>query len=541
MSGAMLQLASLGSQDVYFTNNPERTLFKKMYKRYTNFSTETVQLAFDSGNLEFGGTSTVVVDKLGDLIYKLILVIKLDKNTTKNWGYVEDLGHAIIDNINITIGQEEIDIHYQDWIHIYNQLYRNPSHDNKYNEMIGNVSKLKTIDNDKDEYTLYIPLHFWHTKNSNLTFPICSTNSNLFQVKVTLRNASDIINYKYNADIDTSDYPLILSSYILVDYIFLDTQERTLFINNDHEYLIETMDDMTDSINSSNPKINLIFDKPSKYLIWCVQLERYYERNNYLSWAFDGDWEKAKDNFAKLIWLATRQGLSVEDTSNPTITFSGTFINIGESPGLISGGNTLLESLVSKVDALLLFAETIDSNIVGKANIDNVVLTKNNITFEDMSYTLEELKGYNGTTTQDTFLDINSYSVVDIFNYGNYVNRSDNPIITSQLVLNGREKFQERDGNYFNNLTCYRYFANAPDDGINVYPFSLKPMNTEPTGTLNLNYIENKDLTLKLGKNGITSTSYFNDFFKNGRIRIFSYNYSLLKVSYNKDVASLLY
>ena len=54
MSGALLQLASLGPQDVYLTSNPEITLFKKAYLRYTNFSIETVQVTFDGGSINFG-------------------------------------------------------------------------------------------------------------------------------------------------------------------------------------------------------------------------------------------------------------------------------------------------------------------------------------------------------------------------------------------------------------------------------------------------------------------------------------------------------
>jgi hypothetical protein len=542
MSGAMLQLAAMGAEDVYFTSNPEITLFKKRYKRYTNFATETVQMSFDSGNLEFGSSSTATIDKLGDLIYKMTLVIKLGANTSKNWGYVENIGLAIIDNINITIGQEEVDVHYGDWMYIYNQLYRNPSFDDKYNKMIGNISDLKIIDNDKNGYTLYIPMTFWMTKSSNTTFPICCLNNSKFQVKITLNNAIDIINYKYNAEPSISDYPTILTSYLLLDFIFLGSDERKLFLDNDHDYLIENLDVMTDTISLSEQRFNLIFDKPCKYFIWCAQLDRYRERNNFISYAFDGDWEKARERFAKIIWLATRDGLNVDDTSNPSIIFSSTFINIGESPGLVSGGNTLLETLANKVNGILLFTQNVNGSIVGEAVIDNVVLTKNDITFEDMSYTLEEINSYSGSTEQDTFLELNSYSIIDRFNFGNFINKSDNPVVSSLFILNGREKFQERDGRYFSQVIPYQYFDNAPDDGINVFTFSLKPIDMEPTGTLNLGQVDNKDLILKIGKNlTTTDKTYFSEFFKNGQIRIFSYNYSLMKVSYKKNIVSVLY
>ena len=42
---------------------------------------------------------------------------------------------------------------------------------------------------------------------------------------------------------------------------------------------------------------------------------------------------------------------------------------------------------------------------------------------------------------------------------------------------------------------------------------------------------DNKELILTVGKENKINTSYFNNFFKNARLRIFAYNYSLLTIS----------
>ena len=63
MSGALLQLASMGAQDVYLTSNPEITLFKKVYLKYTNFSVETVQVSFDGGYINYGTQATVTQNR----------------------------------------------------------------------------------------------------------------------------------------------------------------------------------------------------------------------------------------------------------------------------------------------------------------------------------------------------------------------------------------------------------------------------------------------------------------------------------------------
>ena len=75
----------------------------------------------------------------------------------------------------------------------------------------------------------------------------------------------------------------------------------------------------SDTIVSLSTKINLIFDKPTKYLVWYVQLNKYLERNQFMVWAADNNWDKAKTNFAKLVWLITRVGLDASDPNNPII------------------------------------------------------------------------------------------------------------------------------------------------------------------------------------------------------------------------------
>lgn len=537
MSGALLQLASIGSQDAILTSNPEISLFKKEYKRYTNFATLTQIINFDGNNINFGETKTATIDNSGDLIYKIVLVLKLKQNTDKEWGYVNKLGHAIINNIKVTIGGTEIDNHFGDWIDIYNQLYRNASHDDNYNKMIGNIPEMKRIDSNHDEYTLYIPLYFWCSKASFLTFPTCALRNQDFQLTVTLNSAIDCINYKQN-NIPTN-LPEIISSYFLVDYVYLDLMERNLFQTDIHYYLIENVQEMTDTVDAQISRYPLTFDHPSKYIIWASNLNRFYERNKFLAFAFDDDFEKARNDFAKLIWLCSRNGLNMDST--PKIVINDTFINIGESPSLISGGNSIIETMANKVTAILLFTETVNDQITANATLENVVLTSNNITFEDMSTTIDELKKDSlSTTEQNSFLDYYTLNIKDVFNYGNFINRTDNPIVTSQLLLNGREKFQEIDGHYFNNNVPYHYFENKPSDGVNVYNFSLKPMDVETSGTIHFGKInDNKELIIKMGKNNLITNTYFTNYFKSGRIRIFSYNYSLLTVSPSLNTITL--
>ncbi len=532
MSGALLQLAALSSQDVYLTGNPEITLFKKKYMRYTNFSVETVQVAFDGGSVSFSDTTTATLEKTGDLISRIVLVINLQALTsTVKWGYVDKIGHAIIDYVRITIGQSEIDIRYNDWIDIYQTITKDKSQENNYNPMIGNVAPNKSLNYSHDAYNLFIPLEFWTGKISSSAFPICSLLNQNFQVSVKFRDAVDCINYFGTVAPSNNELPVITSGYLLVDYVYLETEERNLFITNNHEYLIEVVDRMSDTLSAINTKINLTFNKPTKYMIWYAQLTKYAERSKFMSWATDDDWEKSRVEFAKLVWLITRQGLDVSDPNNPIINFGAGYVNIGTQPPIIVGGNSLLEALAAKVSAVILFASTNGGgDVVANATTDNVALITNTITFEDMSTTITTFKAdASSTINQNAFMDIHTNNIIDIFNYGNFINRSDNPIINSSFQLNGKNRFQERDGFFYNYLQSYYYFKNSPKDGVNIYTFSLNPEELQPSGTINLGNVNSKDLLITLGKYNAKNDNYLS-YFGTGNIRIFALGYNNLKI-----------
>jgi hypothetical protein len=541
MSGALLQLASMGAQDVYLTSNPEITLFKKVYLKYTNFSVETVQVSFDGGYINYGTQATVTLEQTGDLISKSVLVLTLAQSQSdSSWGYVNNLGHAMIDSITVRIGQSDIDTFTFDWIDLYHNLYKNRSHEERYKIMIGDVPQLKTISTNHPTYNLYIPLDFWFSKVSSSAFPICALVNQKFQITIQLKNAIDVINYSGSTDPPLADQPTILSGYMLIDYIYLETDERNLFKQNSHEYLIEQVQDMTDSVQSSINTLSLIFDKPCKYLMWFVNLDRYFTRTPYLSWATDDKWDNALNVFAKLVWLATREGLDATDSLNPYIVFNDTFINIGQVPGLIQGGNVMLETLAAKVNAVILFAENNNGSIVAKATVDNVVIITNTLRMKDMSTTVTEfLNDSNTTSNQAAFLEINTTSIIDVFNTGNFIDRTDNPIVLSSFQLNGKNRFQQRDGYFYNYVQPYYYFTNTPPDGINTYSFSLDPENVQPTGTINLGHVNSKNLLFTLGMYNTTDPNYYNTFFKSGRIRVFTQSYTLLRIAQGQ--ASLAY
>jgi hypothetical protein len=102
------------------------------------------------------------------LIHKTYLQVTLPALASSGTiAWTRNIGHALIDYVNIEIGGQEIDRHYGDWFNIWNELTQTAEHEDGYNVMIGSTVTLTTAAASIPSATLYVPLQFW--LNSALT------------------------------------------------------------------------------------------------------------------------------------------------------------------------------------------------------------------------------------------------------------------------------------------------------------------------------------------------------------------------------------
>jgi hypothetical protein len=527
-----MQLVAYGAQDVYLTGQPQITFFKVVYRRHTNFSVEPIQQTFQ-GAAEFGRTVTCNVNRNGDLITNMYLVATLDKKDrtsgTTKYGWVNKLGFAMIDSCKVEVGGSKIDEQYGDWLNVWDELARETAHDSARDAMIGNVSEVTEIGrNMTDAYTMYVPLKFWFNRNNGLALPLIALQYHDVRVTIKLRDACDLVNFTGAGATAASSGAVnsdLKDAYLLIDYVYLDSEERKRFAQAAHEYLIEQVQFTGDeTFGAENHKYRLNFNHPSKYLVWNTCLDRYQESKAWVDWAVDGDWEAARERFAKKLWLATRSNLDENDGNSYTLSMGDSTMEIGDVPEIDNNLHATMKALAGKVEAQVLFANTLS---VGQPNADatlaNVVILRNGITAVDLNNTVEDLTktGTNISATGKAFLQANQVNVRDYFNYSDSPNCTGNPIKTAKLQLNGHDRFATRDGNYFNYVQPYQHFAVTPCDGINVYSFALKPIDHQPSGTCNFSRIDNTTLNL---------TTTFGTTGQSGVCKIYAVNYNVFRV-----------
>ncbi len=524
-----MQLVAYGAQDVYLTGSPQITFFKIIYRRHTNFSVEPIPQTF-TGNADFGRTVTATINRSGDLINNMYTMINLRSvpGGEDKWGYVRRLGLAIVQHYKIEIGGSKIDEQYGDWINIWWELSHKVGQERGFARMVGDVPELTTIDHaDKPAYTMYVPLQFWFNRHNGLALPLIALQYHDVRVTIDFRQASQCVNRASSANSDPSIG--IAEASLIIDYIYLDSEERKRFAQASHEYLIEQLQFTgSETLTSNNNKYRLNFNHPCKFVAWVPHLEKYATRTDYV--AYGADWEAARDRFAKHLWLSTRDGLE-GSAGNWSINNTSASTQEVVSPP----GSELVDNMVK---AQLVFSTLVSSDNAVPVSIDNVVLIENNVTMEDMSQDISTLVATlpsNGQeSVMEAYLRSVGVTVQDHFNYGNFIDCTNNPVCAAKLQLNGSDRFQERDGYYFNYVQPYQHFSNTPADGINVYSFALKPEDHQPSGTCNFSRIDNATLQVKLGLNNQPADNTYSSTYigtnSNSLLNIYAFNYNVLRV-----------
>jgi hypothetical protein len=286
MSASLLQLQSVGVQDLQLTVNPEINIFKYSYYRYVNFATETVKLQFNE-IVDFGKKSVCDIQRRAHLLSKLYLHIRLPKLEHTSGSYLcwsDALGYAIFDGpIEFEVNGIIVDRIYPRLSEMLDELTNVGKELGKTQMMLKSDIYTASYDNAKNEVDLMIPLDFWFTKKYNMSLPLLSMFNQEIKIKFKLRQFGDIINYDGAIPAEKS----IIESYLYAEYIYLDDVIAEKFLNDKHTFLIEQVQYGEDDLiaantNIYNTKIN--FNHPVKELLFGCVHKSNIESNNYFAY-----------------------------------------------------------------------------------------------------------------------------------------------------------------------------------------------------------------------------------------------------------------
>jgi hypothetical protein len=251
---------------------------------------------------------------------------------------------------------------------------------------------------------------------------------------------------------------------------------------NPHEYLIEQLQFTGDeSVGSSSNKIKLNFNHPCKELVWVVQPD------------------------ANVDYCSSLEGGTVLFKTLGAQPFNYTDA-IDALPNAVHafGGPDALESVITTSGLF---------ELAGAPDVSgNTVVYPHGLPFDGSSPAHNIASGLSDAGTfvlAETALDMHCWG--------------ENPVVTAKLQLNGQDRFSEREGSYFDVVQPFQHHTRAPDCGINVYSFALRPEEHQPSGTCNFSRIDNAVLQLVLSSATVSGTS-------TAKVRVYAVNYNVLRV-----------
>lgn len=579
MGGGLMQLVAYGAQDVYLTGNPQITFFKVVYRRYTNFAIETVELAFN-GTADFGKRASVLITRNGDLVTRMYLRIELGRVSLTNvssdpversgylFAWVRELGNFIIDYVEFDIGGSQIDKHYGHWMSTWHELTRDVNNDPAYKALVGDIDEMTVLrapDSQgyfTQDYTLYTPFIFWCNTNSGLALPLIALQYHEVRLWIQFEDFRNLIVYSNNVTLGKlgNGNGIITDASLLVDYVYIDTEERRRFAQVGHEYLINQLQFTGVEAVTTNPlRVKLNFNHPTKEFIWNIKSGDYISQNApFICYSNTNDWSNALD-YAALNIISGSVTVGVADSSSENIVniSSSTYDNwnVVNSVGTntrkknafsvftFQAGQGVDDSQLPSTYAQTLYDQT-NPNTSDVANFlfrQNVFTNPSNSSYNLGDYIRKfaivifyaainsDGTGVDGTltyqvkpwehdiTTRDVSCPVsswtdnrfssqntsNGYSNMDIWALmptvsGMLVNNKYNTVSSGLIQLNGHDRFDRREGAYFNLIQTYNYHSSTPSAGTNCYSFALHPEQHQPSGTCNLSRIDNTTIVLDL-------------------------------------------
>ena len=272
MAGGLLNLVSMGQQNVILNGNPSKTFWKSAYKKYTNFGLQKFRVDFEGTptlKLTESSTFQFKIPRYADLLMDCYLSVTLPNiwspilpplpitgqdGTTAytNWApyefkWIEYLGAQMISKITINCGNQKL----QEFSGIYlmSLALRDFSGQKLklFNEMIGNIPELNDPANAGARVNsypnafhtnnpigaepsirgkqLFIPLNAWFNLTTQMAFPLVSLQYNELQIYVTFRPINEWFKIRDTLDY-VNNFPYVspnFNQYHMQFYRFLQT------------------------------------------------------------------------------------------------------------------------------------------------------------------------------------------------------------------------------------------------------------------------------------------------------------------------------
>lgn len=497
MTGALIQLVAYGVQDLYLTGDPQITFFKIVYRRHTNFAVESVMQTF-SAMPNFGEKATCTIGRVGDLIGQMFLYVRLpvippfinectnEPDCVRKFAWVRSVGHAIIKETTFEIGGKLIDRQYGEWLYIWEQL--SGRQDCGIDKLTGNVPELYDFTNGKRSYELFIPLKFYFNRNNGMALPLIALASVDVKITFTFRRADECyrIGPTYSIRMDADVVPFKPGDYIC----------QTICGQTIYGYFIQ-------------------FDYLTQQLFY-IKIHSPTACNRCFTGSDTPDCPIYNPITLEACAPAKCAVEIYESTCIPCplqFVFACLYVNyiFLDSDERLKFARATHEYLIEQIQYNQLVG-ICSPNIQQNLNLSHPCKSH---------YWIAQLDGLVGHRT-----------INDLFNFTSSVVRYPDGrlcgidlVQSACLLLNGNNRFNTREAEFFNLEEPYSRHYRGPITGINMYSFCLHPEDFQPSGSINMSKIDY--IVMKMCLDRVVCMQ------QTCTVRSYTLNYNVLRIFFN--------
>ena len=244
MAGGLLNLVAYGTESILLYGNPQKTFFKVVYKRITNFGMQRFRVDY-SGSRELSLTEEKTMDfkipRNADLLGDTYVVVNIPdvwsalvKDTSDNWcetgfRWIEELGSNMIRRVHIHTGGTTLAVYTGEYLSTVVQRDYTSEKRDLWNRMTGNTAELNDPANafNRDNMypnvyyqgttqiepsirgrKLYIPLDAWFGRQTKMAFPLVSMQYSELTVSITFRPIRELYVIRDTRDV-ANEYPYV--------------------------------------------------------------------------------------------------------------------------------------------------------------------------------------------------------------------------------------------------------------------------------------------------------------------------------------------
>lgn len=463
--GAVLQMIAKGSMNKYLDSDACRTFWKAKYEKTTQFAMESVIQNFNS-QVQFGQTSQITLNRTGDLVYYVYVLIELPgiKAIDTSDGAGSGSGANTMQggmrqqfpagNGN-TIRKADANV-YAEYCN-ENDISMNE------NEEVSSVHIKEAIDKGKERWLAekyscgYVNDDENDDDDDLSDLPIWASWSNAIG-QLLIKCASIVIG---GSTIDT----------VYSDYLYLW-----------EELTGKSGKKLTEMIGKRHNRRQLIKDSCGSRLLYVP-----------IPWWFCASSGQAL-SLASLQFHGVQVQVEFERLQN-CITVSGDNVGVVD---VSTNAPLTTSSLSAALDTTYVYLDTAERNKFATTHYEQLITQLQQYSITTNNSQVRMSLNFNHPSLELLFFvrrrvqeQSNNW-----FNYSGIDGRD--PVVKAGLQLNSQPRFNNRPGSWLRMVQPYQFHTNIPDSYIYNYSFALHPESTAPSGSLNLSRIDHCELLLTL-------------------------------------------